>query len=198
MCYSAEGRHGPRSSVMRYYARFSAMSHLRRVSTLRQAGKTPAPLVRAHIYYVHQRTPAHIRLPTHLHENRACTVARLSHSRRARAGRRPARAESSRRDLSFSPFRLPFLAPGKVMSGVHWAPIDKDRRSSTFLSLVSPPPVHWARARDLHGAATRARRWRNHVSVRASSAPPVRTSRDPFRYSLLLSARVLHGCAASF
>jgi len=129
--HSAEGRYGlwrPGHAILcAFLSDESPPSRL-------DSGRQVIP-VRA---YIHAYTPAHTLLPT-------MGIARVRlhvyPTRDGRApGRRLARAESSCR-VSFSSFVSRF-APGKVLSGVHWEPIDKGCRSSTFLSLVSllPPP----------------------------------------------------------
>lgn len=113
------------------------MSHLRHVSTLRQAGKTRLLLS----MHIHPYARAYACLPTFMR------IARVRlHVYPTRDGRAPdvGRRAPSRRVGSLSLLSVSRFAPEKVMSGVHWAPIDKGRRSSTFLSPVSPPP---ARAR---------------------------------------------------
>lgn len=87
--------------------------------------------------YIHAYARAYACLPI-------MRIARVRlHVYPTRDGRAPAyvRRAPSRRvgSLSLPPFSR--FAPGKVMSSVHWAPIDKGRRSSTFLSPVSPPPA---------------------------------------------------------
>lgn len=105
-------------------------------SRLWQAGKTRL-LLSVHILYIHAYARTYACPPI-------MRIARVRlHVYPTRDGRAPAyvRRAPSRRvgSLSLPPFSR--FAPGKVMSGVHWAPIDKGRRSSTFLSPVSPPPA---------------------------------------------------------